>query len=128
MPLEKEDNDFTNGADMLKVFGGHMEEQAVPSSPTSSDMSLDDSSSDGTIIPDKPFTNAGEPMSPPPPPSDFPPLPSSPPPPPPPDEPPPPSPPPASLPQVRWAYYDTDLFNSDRLMAFTTARPLPLGY
>jgi hypothetical protein len=125
MPLEKEDDDFTNGADMLKVFGGHMEEQAVPPSPTSSDMSLDDASSDGTVVPKSPIP--AEPVSlPPPPPSDLPPLPSSPPPPPP-DEPP-PAPQPISYPQVRWAYYDTDLFDSDRLMAFTTARPLPLGY
>jgi hypothetical protein len=116
MPLEKEGDDFTNGADMLKVFGGHMEERPPPS-PTSSDMSLDDASSDG------------KPASPPPPPTtDLPPLPSSPPPPPPPPDEPPPAPPPISYPQVRWAYYDTDLFDSDRLMAFTTARPLPLGY
>lgn len=31
------------------------------------------------------------------------------------------------LPTRRWAKYDTALFDSDRLRAFTTARPLPLG-
>ena len=148
MPLEEEDDDFTNGADMLQVFGGHMDmggavADAVPSSPASSDMSLDSSSDDSPevvvdITPDTSVERASvaikhnprppsppSPGGPPPPPPDTPPLPSSPPPPPPPSDEPPPPPP---LQPVRWALYDTDLFDSDRLVAFTTARPLPLGY
>ncbi|ORX36787.1 hypothetical protein BD324DRAFT_468822 [Kockovaella imperatae] len=54
------------------------------------------------------------------------------PPPPPPPNLPPPLPLPVSAPSApraqRWAKYDTDMFDSDRLKAFTTARPLPLGY
>ncbi|RSH83753.1 hypothetical protein EHS25_005368 [Saitozyma podzolica] len=81
-----------------------------------------------------------ESLAPPPPP--LPPPPDSPlAPPPPPDLPPPPpswptpnQPPPrrinpylSSMPMRRWATYRTDLFDSDRLMAYSEARPLPLG-
>jgi hypothetical protein len=31
-------------------------------------------------------------------------------------------------PMERWAKYNTDLFDSDRLMAYSGARPLPLGF
>ena len=32
------------------------------------------------------------------------------------------------IPQTRWARYDTDLFHSDRLTAYSGAQPLPLGF
>jgi hypothetical protein len=149
MPIEQEEDDFANGNDILQIFGGMENKEAQlkdgeaePISPTSSDMSLDDESApDETeiitpaaipILPPPPPPNDRPPLpsSPPlpPPPSELPPPPSSPPPPPPPDEPPAP-PRQDEYPQPRrWAYYDTDLFNSDRLQAFTTARPLPLGF
>lgn len=121
MPLEELSMD--DGEDTLEVFGGHMDTSVIrASSPSaSSDMSLD--SDDSTTPVPQPRPPAVEPGPAPP---------STPPPPPPPVEPPPP---PASRPRaegnirvIRWAKYDTDLFDSDRLMAFTTARPLPLGY
>ena len=34
----------------------------------------------------------------------------------------------AVIPLRRWANYETNLFDNDRLMAFTTARPVPLGF
>lgn len=105
-----------DGADELEVYGGTMDDNAAqppPSQSSGSDMSLD-----------------SEGASPPPPPPDSQPPgpPSSPPPPPPPPERPPPLPAPPRVPMVRWAHYNTDLFDSDRLLAFTTARPLPLGF
>jgi hypothetical protein len=109
--------------------------QVEPPSPTSSDMSLDSASTaavqPASATPSVPRDQARPAVTvlspPPPPPPGAPEPPSSPPPPPPPDDlvPPPPRP---VVQATRWARYDTDLFDSNRLMAFTTARPLPLGY
>lgn len=119
MPLEELSLD--DGEDTLEVFGGDMDTslvQASGSPSASSDMSIDSEESVEPSI--APAATRFEPAPP-----------NSPPPPPPPNEPPhPPSTPNSatSLPMTRWARYDTDLFDSERLMAFTTARPLPLGY
>ena len=50
-----------------------------------------------------------------------------PPPPPPPSDAPPTPPPRHTIKSQRWARFPTDMFDSDRLMAYTSARPLPLG-
>lgn len=109
-------------------------------SPASSNMSMDMES------PSPSQSSAPAAETGPPPPLDDPPSPpaSPPPPPPPPDSPPLPLPPPAvsasssdrpanfaatplPLPR-RWARFNTDLFDSNRLQAYTSARPLPLGW
>lgn len=121
--MSLEELSMDDGEDALEVFGGHMDTSVkeTPDTPSaSSDMSID---SDSTVRPTPPADTPAD--------GDGPGPPSTPPPPPPDDQPPPP---PPSLPRagptfrmIRWAKYDTDLFDSDRLMAFTTARPLPLG-
>lgn len=127
MPLEE--LALYDGQDELEVFGGHMDTSMRRTSVSSgpSDMSLDESASPVTVAPPPPTPPAHPP---PPTPSAHPPPQSPAPPPPPPDEPPPaPRQSPRTGPRMgRWARYDTDLFDSDRLMAFTTARPLPLGF
>jgi hypothetical protein len=141
LPTEEDHGTFDDGDDVLQVFGGNVDdgisrEAPVPSSPTSSDMSLD-SATESSVGSEKTPMPRHAPLptdSPPPPPPlagtalPRPPSPPhSPPPPPPPDGLPPPPPSVREAP-IRWARYDTDLFDSDRLMAFTTARPLPLGF
>lgn len=116
-----------DGEDELEIYGGQMDtSQRRPSvSAGSSDMSLDEFVASPPIAQPPPSPRSSSPVL------DHPPPPDSPPPPPPPDGLPPPPPPPRSPiptpPMVRWARFNTDLFDSDRLMAFTTARPLPLG-